>query len=455
MMVGSWQTVRAILMMVLLSILSVAALLFYECQLYFCVFFSVVSVVILISFLTYERSKATARLVKMVDSVRYGDFSLSFSTAKRQSREERKMVEDINEVMSRFRIQLSEKEERYRYFETLLDTVDTCMLVADKQGQVMWMNRAGVHDLCGHTIHRLEELKVLNHDFPLMLDALQPGEVKVVRIYKEEVMLDMAVTVTEYANNHADLRLINLKNIRSVLEENEMEAWQKLVRVLTHEIMNSITPIISLSDTLCDRLLMHGMDEESLVLKGMQTIHRRSKGLLGFVENYRKLSRLASPVLASVRVGDLLEDIRKLFPSSSVHYIYKVENEDRMLMVDRSQMEQVLINLLKNASEACAEQSNPEVVIETSYHTEKHIFQLSVTDNGCGILPEVLDKIFIPFFTTKPTGSGIGLSLCKQIMTLHGGSIRAVSEMGKGSCFTLKLLINSLDKNKKPKSLYQ
>jgi signal transduction histidine kinase len=124
-----------------------------------------------------------------------------------------------------------------------------------------------------------------------------------------------------------------------------------------------------------------------------------------------------------------------------VRYIYKVEDENQMLMIDRSQMEQVLINLLKNAGEACMGQENPEVVVETSYQAEKHIFRLSVTDNGCGILPNVVDKIFIPFFTTKPTGSGIGLSLCKQILTLHGGSIRVSSEEGKGSCFTLKLVV--------------
>jgi nitrogen fixation/metabolism regulation signal transduction histidine kinase len=284
-------------------------------------------------------------------------------------------------------------------------------------------------------------VKGLNPDFPLLLSTLQPGEVKVIRIYKEEVMQDLAVTVTEYSTPAADLRLINLKNIRSILEENEMEAWQKLVRVLTHEIMNSITPIISLSDTLCERAIQQGMEEESLMLQGMKTIHRRSKGLMVFVENYRKLSRLSTPMLAPVEVGELLGDIKKLFPSSKVRYIYKVEDESRKLMIDRSQMEQVLINLLKNAGEACMDQPNPEVVVETDYQAENHIFRLSVTDNGCGILPEVVDRIFIPFFTTKPTGSGIGLSLCKQIMTLHGGSIRVKSELGKGSCFTLKLVV--------------
>ena len=437
---SSWQTFRLVGLMFLLGGAFVASYLFYEHELYFCVFFSCVLALVIMACLVSIYYSSIRRMERVIGSIRHGDFMLNFLAAGR-SDVERRMVESLNEVILRFRTDLSEKQEKHQYFETLLDTVDTSMLVADKQGIVMWMNRAGVQDLCGHAIHQLDELKVLNPDFPLLLSTLQPGEVKVIRIYKEEVMQDLAVTVTEYSTPAADLRLINLKNIRSILEENEMEAWQKLVRVLTHEIMNSITPIISLSDTLCDRAIQQGMDEESLMLQGMKTIHRRSKGLLNFVENYRKLSRLSSPVLAPVKVGELLGDIKKLFSSTGVTYIYKVEDENRKLMIDRSQMEQVLINLLKNAGEACMGQPNPEVVIETSYEKEKHIFRLSVKDNGCGILPEVQERIFIPFFTTKPTGSGIGLSLCKQIMSLHGGSIRVMSEKGKGSCFMLKLVV--------------
>ena len=436
-----WQWIYRVVLMLLVGGFSIGAYLFYEHRLYFCMFFCMVMVVALIVYLNHSHTLAMRRLLRMVESIRYNDLSLNFSTKKYQSHEERALVEGINEVMSGLRIRLSEKEERYKYFETLLDTVDACMLVTDKQGNVLWMNRAGVQELCGHTIHLLAELKTLNPDFPTVLETLQAGEVKVVRICREDMVQDLAVTVTGYSNNHTDLRLVNLKNIRSVLEENEMEAWQKLVRVLTHEIMNSITPIISLSDTLCERAIRQGMEEDSLMLQGMKTIHRRSKGLLTFVENYRKLSRLSSPILAPVSVGDLLGDIKKLFSQSAVRYIYKVEDEARMLMVDRSQIEQVLINLLKNAGEACAEQEHPEVVVETAYQPEKHIFQLSVKDNGCGILPEVLDKIFIPFFTTKPTGSGIGLSLCKQILALYGGSIRVSSEVGKGSCFVMKLWV--------------
>lgn len=425
-------------LMLLIGVASVAACLFYQRQLYFSMLFAGVVVLGIIVFLCYSLNRSYRMVQRMMEGIRYGDLTLNF-TAKGKSKQEVQLVEDMNRIIADFRQELSEKEERSRYLDTLLDTVDSGLLVTDKEGQVLWMNRAGIHDLCGHRIHRLTELDTLNKDFSCLIASLQPGEVKVIRIYKEEVMQDLAITVTEYSTRGANWRLINVRNIRSVLEENEMEAWQKLVRVLTHEIMNSIAPIISLSESLSDRALNQGMEEDGLVLQGLRTIHRRSKGLLGFVENYRKLTRLSAPILAPVRVGDLLNDIRRLTPTSRVHCIYEVESEDRTLMLDRSQIEQVLLNLLKNAAEASAEQAHPEVVVRTSYQEEKRIFQLSVSDNGCGILPDVLDKIFIPFFTTKPSGSGIGLSLCKQIMTLHGGSIQVSSEIGKGSCFTLKL----------------
>lgn len=217
-----------------------------------------------------------------------------------------------------------------------------------------------------------------------------------------------------------------------VLEHNEMQAWQKLIRVLTHEIMNSLTPIISLSETLSER----EVDDRSYALmrQGMQTIHRRSKGLLEFVENYRKLTRLPAPVRRPVSLCELLLDLRKLFPEAYIHIC--LPETDRTLQIDRGQVEQVLINLLKNAREACARREQPciEVRVESAQSWQ---CQLTVSDNGEGILPDVLDKVFVPFFTTKPGGQGIGLSLCKQIMNRHGGNITVQSVPGQGSRFTL------------------
>lgn len=440
------QTLRMVACLLLMAVTSIGSYYFFQHALYFCLLFSLMVWGAIMVYVCRWQHKTTRMVARMIEGIRYSDFSLSFST-QHKTRMERKLAQEINEVIKEFRHQLSEKEERYQYYETLLNTVDSALLVVDAHRNIPWMNRAAMQDLCGYRIHTVSELTALNPDFPAIILSLQPGEIKTVRIYKGDVIQELAATVTEYSTQQGmELRLINLKNIHAVLEENEMEAWQKLIRVLTHEIMNSIAPIISLSETLSERAVKNGANEKDygIMLQAMQTIHRRSKGLLGFVENYRKLSRLSPPVLAPVCVGELLEDMKKLFPDKEIQYIYKVENPDMSLMVDRSQIEQVLINLLKNAGEACTEQSHPQVVVASHYAPEKQLFYLTVSDNGSGILPEVLDKIFVPFFTTKTTGSGIGLSLCKQIMNLHGGSISATSEMGKGSCFALKFLCRCL-----------
>ena len=212
-----------------------------------------------------------------------------------------------------------------------------------------------------------------------------------------------------------------------------MDAWQKLIRVLTHEIMNSITPIISLSETLSER----EMNEKNypIMKQGMQTIHRRSKGLLEFVENYRKLTRLPSPVRRPVSVRELLLDLHKLYPEEYIHI--ELPQQDRIIQIDRAQIEQVLINLIKNAMEACGKKQHPRIDIKVVPGFAWQCL-ITVSDNGDGILPDVQDKIFVPFFSTKPNGSGIGLSLCKQIMNRHGGNITVQSVTGQGCSFTLE-----------------
>lgn len=224
----------------------------------------------------------------------------------------------------------------------------------------------------------------------------------------------------------------------SVVAEAEAEAWQKLIRVLTHEIMNSMAPVISLSETVTDRASMNGMNEKDyeIMLQAMRTIHRRSKGLLDFVENYRKLTRIPAPTCRDFYVSSLFHDIRLLFPSESDSITYTIDPSDLSLYADQILIEQVLINLLKNAVEACKETAVPHIQVEALRQTSLTL--ITVSDNGNGIVAEAMDKIFVPFFTTKPKGSGIGLSLCRQIMNRHGGSIAVISEAEIGSSFILR-----------------
>lgn len=272
------------------------------------------------------------------------------------------------------------------------------------------------------------------------LYRMQMMQVRMMRHLAESLRYDdMMLSFRSPYRNRSMEDMVNelseaMRNFRTrVLERNEMEAWQKLIRVLTHEIMNSITPIISLSETLSER----EMTEKNypVMRQGMQTIHRRSKGLLEFVENYRKLTRLPAPVRRPVSVSELLQDLQKLFSEDYIRI--EIPETDRTLPIDRTQIEQVLINLIKNAKEACGKKEHPLIEVKMLPALSWQCM-ITVRDNGEGILPEVQDKIFVPFFTTKSSGSGIGLSLCKQIMNRHGGNITVQSVVGEGSCFTLQ-----------------
>jgi signal transduction histidine kinase len=214
----------------------------------------------------------------------------------------------------------------------------------------------------------------------------------------------------------------------SMVEEAEAAAWQKLISVLTHEIMNSIAPIISLSETLAEREMdkEEESEEYKIMKQAMEAIHRRSVGLLSFVENYRKLTRLPQPVMQPIALKSLLKSLQQLTSSYGIAFSFNVYPEQLILNADKGMVEQLLLNLLKNAKEACEGIENPAI----SVIAEKvgNSLKISVSDNGQGIVPEARDKIFIPFYSTKAKGSGIGLSLCKQIVLRHGGKISLNSD---------------------------
>lgn len=218
-------------------------------------------------------------------------------------------------------------------------------------------------------------------------------------------------------------------------DEAETQAWQKLISVLTHEIMNSITPIISLSETLSEQELSDEVDVENyrIMKRAMDTIHRRGKGLLSFVENYRKLTRLPQPTIQPIAIQPMLQSLRQLMASGGITFNYEVYPEQLILKADKTMVEQLLLNLLKNAHEASAASSEPRIEVKAEkLGNEIHI---SVSDNGHGIAPEAIEKIFIPFYSTKSNGSGIGLTLCRQIALRHKGKIVVKSD-NKGSKFT-------------------
>lgn len=223
---------------------------------------------------------------------------------------------------------------------------------------------------------------------------------------------------------------------QSYKEEAEVEAWQKLISVLTHEIMNSIAPIISLSETLSKGAETTNLSDEEWqnMRQGMQIIHRRSAGLLSFVENYRKLTKIPQPLMQSILVANLLKSMQLLVEAEQIKFIYTCYPEQLHIRADRNMVEQILINLLRNAKEATENKPNPTIKIDANQVGSE--VQITVTDNGTGISAEAINKVFIPFYSTKSSGSEVGLSLCRQMMSLHKGHI-SVSSDDRGTRFTL------------------
>lgn len=217
------------------------------------------------------------------------------------------------------------------------------------------------------------------------------------------------------------------------LDQAETQAWQKLIRVLTHEIMNSITPVISLSETLLSRV---DTAAPGTIKQGLGVINRRSRGLMDFVQSYRQLTKISTPEKKEFKASEMLTDLRGLYPDSNIHFT--LSDPALILNADRSQLDQVMINLIKNAIEAAISDKPLRIDVDVKDLKNKTI-QITVSDNGPGIPAEVQERIFIPFFTTKQQGSGIGLALCRQIIQLHGGIINVQSTQDKGTTFSIVL----------------
>lgn len=242
---------------------------------------------------------------------------------------------------------------------------------------------------------------------------------------------------------------MSLQNIQSELEEKEMEAWQNLVRVLTHEIMNSVTPISSLAGTIESDLRQHfdedadqlSEDEMRDIHLSLQTISKRSEALIRFVKEFRSLTSIPKPKPAVFSARTLLDEVCMLHKSElgekGISAQIEVYPEDLTILADKGMIEQVLINLVKNAIQSFDDQAEKTLTLR-AFVSEKSRPVIMVKDNGPGIDPDALEKIFIPFFTTKKTGSGIGLSLSRQIMRQHQGTLTVKSELGKGTEFYLR-----------------
>jgi two-component system nitrogen regulation sensor histidine kinase NtrY len=412
--------------------------------------------------------KTNSLLSRFLLAVKHGDFSRTF-TGKDLGPTFRELASLFNEVMEKIQETRSEKEEHYRYLQTILHHVGIGLITFREDGEVDLINTAAKRLLNVAGLKNVKSLRSFSEQLVETLFSLKAGEKALVKV--DSADMELMVRAAEFRLHGQHFTLVSIQNIQSELQEKEMEAWQTLIRVLTHEIMNSMTPITSMAATVID-LLSPLQEKEERISKGIETfdwetigdisnalrtIHKRSQGLTEFVSAYRNLTLIPKPTFKLFSIEELFSRVEHLmevkFKEGDIMFRWEVEPQTLELTADPALIEQVLINLLLNALEAfhnggkdvgnrlaCSSNSRQgELRVElTAGLDEIGRVVIRVKDNGPGIVKEALGKVFIPFFTTKKRGSGIGLSLSRQIMKLHNGSISVHSDPDKETVFTLK-----------------
>lgn len=392
-------------------------------------------------------SKTNRSLTRFLESVKYSDFASGFTADNKLGKSFKDLNIAFNQVLEAFRKARSEKEEHLLYLNTIVEHVSTGLISFDNEGNVELINATAKRFIKTETLRNIEELIETQSRLYKVLFDLPTGKSS---LFRMEGDIQLSVTATEIILRGKKVKLVALQNIQPELQKKELEAWQNLTKVLRHEIMNSITPIASLTSTLKDVLvedLKHHegkfeLPEEAVddLQDGLDTIAGRSQGLIKFIDAYRDYTSIPLPEIKSISAEDLFEHISQLLKieirKSKIDFKYNIKPSEMMLHVDEELIEQVLINLIKNAIEALEGIENPTIELKAELN-ELNNPKITVTDNGHGIVMEALEQVFIPFYTTKKTGSGIGLSLSRQIMQLHNGTLTVDSKLGERTRFTL------------------
>ncbi len=392
-------------------------------------------------------SQTNQKLTRFLESVKYSDFISGFTSDNKLGKSFKDLNVAFNEVLEAFRKTRSEKEEHWQYLNTVVQQVRTGIFSFDAEGDVQLMNANARKFIGLQNINNIEELLEINPQLYKIIFDVEPGKSA---LYKGDRDLHLTIQATELRIRGNTIKLITLQNIQPELQIQELEAWQNLTRVLRHEIMNSITPISSLTSTLKE-ILDHDLIEKEThyelnlegagdLKEGLATIDNRSRGLIKFIDAYREYTSLPLPKIKMVRLLDVIERAAQFmkpeFKKTDIQFEYTCTSEYLTMNADAEMIEQVLINLIKNGMEALSETPNARIKLIGTYDDSS--VKIEVIDNGPGIIREAIKSIFVPFYTTKKTGSGIGLSLSRQIMQMHSGSLTVTSEPGVETVFTLR-----------------
>jgi nitrogen fixation/metabolism regulation signal transduction histidine kinase len=392
--------------------------------------------------------RSNREFTSLLEALKHQDFTQSYSR-KFSEKSFRELDSSFNEILEQYRGARIDQAAQYQYLQTVIEHINIALVCFNNSGKVFLFNQAAAVLFRKAKVESLESLKSIHPTLHQLMVILRAGQREVIRVNREGELLQLSVHVTEFRVRKEKFKLVSLQNIRHELEEQELDSWQKLIRVLTHEIMNSVTPVSSLSSAINEMLTdeegrrraLRTLSRDDLddMYSSLETIEERSRGLLSFVADYKNLTRLPQPVFEDIAVEFLLNHMHRLFSkdmaSENINYLVQVPAHQMSICADSRMIQQVLINLIKNAMEAVKEREEKSITLSADSRNEKVIIR--VRDNGKGIGEEDIEKVFIPFYTTKKKGSGIGLSLSKQIMRLHKGSIHFQSD-DSGTVFNIE-----------------
>ncbi|MDN5204730.1 ATP-binding protein [Fulvivirgaceae bacterium BMA10] len=390
--------------------------------------------------------KSKRELGNFLLSIKQGDFSSAhYNIKKIKSKEDLRFAyHEITKVFQKLR---SEKESDHQYLQTVVEHVKVALLCFDENGDIQLINEAAKKLFNTPYLRNIKALQKVDNKLVNALTSLKSNRRKLLKLDLKGSLFHLSMQATKIRLQGADYKLVSVQDIKNELDEQELESWQKLIRVMTHEIMNSAIPISTLTEVTNQMLdekvndNLNELDSEDLSdLKGsLKTIESRSKGLVKFVNAYNSLTKIPQPNFQEIRMQDLFNNTASLLgpklSEQEIDFRTYISDKNVTLVADPDLIEQILINLVINSMDAVKKSDNP--FIELNAVTSEKGTKITVTDNGCGIDQETLENIFVPFYTTKKEGSGIGLSLSKQIMRLHKGAIEVKSEIDKGTVFII------------------
>ena len=402
-------------------------------------------ILFVIDFLRYVE-KFKDHFIYFLQAINQEDFTLSFKETSMQKKDEQ-FSKILNEITRKFRQLRAEKESGHQYLKTVMDHINIGIISYNQDGEITLMNRAAGEILQKPHFRKIESLEKVDKGLYEAILGLSSEKKSLIKIIHGNKLWHLSLQATEMKLDDGYEKVIAMQDIKNELDEQEIESWQKLVRVINHEIMNSVIPISTLASVL-DQMLsdLDQKDQENEVIRdvadGVKTIDQRSKGLANFVKATKSLTQISNPVFKSFNVEVLFTRVNQLLSTdmekSSVKLTIQKPAEKITLKADFELIEQVLINLIKNAREAYENVNKKEKVILVSAEVVDKQTMILVSDFGPGIDKEMLGQIFIPFYTTKKDGSGIGLPLSRQIMRLHKGTLEVKSIPGEGATFIMK-----------------